>query len=375
MNSIISEIYKVRENLSPAIDRKNTNRYRVVSKENDGSKTAYYFSAPIYNNMTRKAVDMKFDTLENTVYYLASNANITFTEKVKIENSDGACYLSLENPPVSVDEREISYGKEKIYPTANGIAIKSDIKDQKLFKLLIEVSKPFTELRANNKYFALMKEKFRPFFTVSAIGTADQNGNIIAPARLNCQKISDRKYIITVIPCTHQGKYVLIEANMYEPKLFQDTTVESNNPKLNNAFGSIAFIGSTKEFGEQWLYSRPDLSKMPELMDRKISRAVLHIPMLNCSVVELVASKVASRFCSFGSNWSNKKPESAALPCPTVRHGYIDLDILPMIADSDGYLTHNEGFILKAKKKNAGFSVIATGDNYFAPQILEINYR
>lgn len=35
----------------------------------------------------------------------------------------------------------------------------------------------------------------------------------------------------------------------------------------------------------------------------------------------------------------------------------------------------SEGLIMKYKVKGSGFSVIATSDGYFAPQILEINYR
>lgn len=54
---------------------------------------------------------------------------------------------------------------------------------------------------------------------------------------------------------------------------------------------------------------------------------------------------------------------------------YIDLNLMPMLTDTQGRLQRSEGFILKAKKKNSGFSVVATGDNYFSPQILEINYR
>ena len=78
---------------------------------------------------------------------------------------------------------------------------------------------------------------------------------------------------------------MLFEANLYESKQIQDTTVESANPEVNNAFGGTAFIGNTTEFGEQWLYSRPDYSKFSELTDRQIIKAVLHMPKLNRSNV------------------------------------------------------------------------------------------
>jgi len=231
------------------------------------------------------------------------------------------------------------------------------------------------EVRANDKYFALMSERFRPFVVFSCIGTSDANGNIISPAKISYQKITDRKYTASVVPCSSLGKSILIEANLYEPKLFQDTTVESKNTKVNNAFGSIGFIGSTKEFGEQWLYSRPDFTKMSELNDKKILRAVLHLPKLNTGAVELTSSKVTARFCSFGSTWDNKITEASAFNDSLITDYYIDLNMMPVLTDKQGRLQRGEGFILKAKKKNSGFSVVATGDNYFSAQILEVNYR
>ena len=375
MNSILGEICTLRKGTPPAIDYKNSNRYRLVAIEPNGTKTAYYFSSPIYNNRTRKAVDMKFHSKSGVAYAIGSNANITVGSSVRMENAEGFCVISLSEQIARISETEIVYPQKHLYPTTNGIAIRSFCNDGNGCTFSVEISKPFLEIRANDKCFALMSERFRPFVSFSCIGTSDANGNIIAPAKISYQKVTDRKFTVSVIPCSSLGKSVLIEANLYEPKLFQDTTVESKNAKVNNAFGSIGFIGSTKEFGEQWLYSRPDFTKMSELNDKKILRAVLHLPKLNTGAVELTASKVAARFCSFGSTWDNKIAEASAFDESQVTEHYIDLNLMPMLADKQGRLQRGEGFILKAKKKNAGFSVIATGDNYLFPQILEINYR
>lgn len=375
MNSILEEIFLLRKGEAPIIDHQNSNRYRVVATESNGSKTAYYFSSPIYNTKTRKAVDIKFHSEGDIAYATGSNANITISDNIRMENAEGSCVLSLADPISHISEYEILSGTEQIYPTTNGVAIRSHHPLGQSLMFTLEISKPFLEVRANDKYFALMSERFRPFVTVSCIGTSDANGNIISPAKISYQKISDRKYTITVSPCSSLGKSILIEANLYEPKLFQDTTVESKNAKTNNAFGSIGFIGCTKEFDEQWLYSKPDYTKMSELNDKKILRAILHIPRLNRGAVELTTSKVAARFCSFGSTWENKITEASTLNDSQITDRYIDLNLLPIFTDRQGRLLREEGFILKAKRKNAGFSVIATGDNYLYPQILEINYR
>lgn len=62
MNSILGEISTLRKGAPLVIDYKNSNRYRLVAIEPNGTKTAYYFSSPIYNSRTRKSVDI--------IYYL-----------------------------------------------------------------------------------------------------------------------------------------------------------------------------------------------------------------------------------------------------------------------------------------------------------------
>lgn len=375
MNSILGEISTLRKGSPLVIDYKNSNRYRLVAIEPNGTKTAYYFTSPIYSRRTRKAVDMKFHLKGGVAYTTGSNANITIGNNIRMENSEGSCVISLPEHISHISEAEIVCTNKRLYPTTNGIAIRSFSNEGKGCTFSVEISKPFLEVKANDKCFALMSERFRPFVAFSCIGTFDASGNIISPAKISYQKLTDRKYTISAIPCSSLGKSILIEANLYEPKLFQDTTVESKNAKVNNAFGSIGFIGSTKEFGEQWLYSRPDFTKMSELNDKKILRAVLHLPKLNTGAVELTASKVAARFCSFGSTWDNKIAEASSFNESQITDSYIDLNLMPVLADKQGRLQRGEGFILKAKRKNSGFSAVTTGDNYLFPQILEVNYR
>ena len=64
MISVFDEIAMLRKDAPIEIDQRNHNRYRVVLDEQDGSKTAYYFSTPIYNNRTGKLVDMRFHEKE-----------------------------------------------------------------------------------------------------------------------------------------------------------------------------------------------------------------------------------------------------------------------------------------------------------------------
>lgn len=244
MKSILNEISVLRGAKPLTLDTTNKNRYRVEAIENDGSQTSYFFTTPIYNEETRKGVDMNFHAYNDSFVCLGSNAKITANKSLRMENQAGCCEIVLPDRPTMNAEGSLFCEGLTLSPTTNGIAIKSDFKKQKELILILEVDNPSLGIRANGRYFALMREKFRPFLIASCIGTTDEGGAIIAPAALNYQKISETRFLLSVLPTTLDGVSVQLEINLYEPKLFQDTTVESNSPNTNNVFGTIGFLGT-----------------------------------------------------------------------------------------------------------------------------------
>lgn len=376
MQSVLWEIAKLRRDSPIIIDYHNSNRYRLVVQENSGTKTAYYFSTPIYNKRSRKMIDVKFQSNGGAIFSTGSNANITVSKNVLMENSEGSCSIELPQKCNLISPQEVHCGNMVLIPTTNGVAFKSALKTNEKATFTVEVGQPFLNVTANDKCFALMKERFRPFVVFSCVGSVDATGNVIAPAKIEYQKLTDKRYRIAVSSMSPLAQSVLFEANLYENKLFQDTTVESMNPSTNNAFGSVGFIGNSSAYGEQWLYSRLDYSRIPEIMDKQIQKAVLHMPKLNQSKVEFSAYKVSARFCSFGSNWNNKIPGEAPVSDSSSQSGYQSLDFTSLLVDGrTKTITKSEGLVLKPKIKGAGFSVVATGDSYLAPQIMEINFR
>lgn len=376
MQSVLGEISKLRRGSPIIIDYHNSNRYRLVVQESNGTKTAYYFSTPIYSRRTRKMIDVKFQSNGDAIFSTGSNTNITVSRNVLIENAEGSCYIELSQNCNLISSQKVRCGSMVLIPTTNGVAFKCALKTNEKATFTIEVGQPFLNVRANDRCFALMKERFRPFVVFSCIGTVDTSGDVIAPAKIEYQKLTDRRYRIAIFSTSPLAQSVLFEANLYENKLFQDTTVESMNPSTNNAFGSVGFIGNSSAYGEQWLYTRLDYSRIPEIMDKRIQKAVLHMPKLNQSKVEFSAYKVSARFCSFGSNWNNKIPGETPVSDSSSQNGYQSVDFTSLLIDGrTKTITKSEGLILKPKVKGSGFSVIATGDSYLAPQIMEINFR
>ena len=374
MTSIVSEIMKLRDGIPFEIDYKNTNRYRVVVVETDGSRTAYYFGTPIYHCETRKVVDLKFHRCGEGICSTGSSATIHYGEDIELVDTYCRCRVSLGRGIRYLTEKELVCGDGRIYNTTNGFVCRMPCRDQSAFVMTLDVDTAFAEIRANDHYFALMTEKFRPAFVCSAIGTVGEDDEVVAPVRMSYQKITDRRYAISFTPCTSRGEGILFEFNMYEHKLFQDTTVESHHPQVNNAFGSVAFLGETKELGVQWLYSRPDVSCLPELFGKTIKRAALHMPRLNHTAIAMKALKLTTRFCSFGSTWDNRVSSSDPLANSTAESDYVMMDVTEVLVDKHGHFSPLEGMVLKPQNRNDGFSVIATGDCYFSPQILEVAF-
>ena len=375
MFSPIHRIYEFRKSPVLSFDRQNSNPYRVVCNEENGSQTAYCFSAPMYESKSKKALDMKFRKNGEEIHFAGSGADVTFADAVTMKNKQGFCRLSLPQRARFLSDQELLCGDGRIFGTTNGIAYKIPLTGEQSDSVFLEVDKPFMEVRTNNHCFALMREQFRPFVTVTCIGTVGTSGDVIAPAKVTYQKQNDRTYELSFKTGSPMGKWVLFEVNLYEPKLFQDTTVESNHPKMNNAFGSVCFLGQTKECGEQWLYTRPDFSKIKELYDKRILKAVLHIPKLNKEFIGATAYKLPSRFCSFGSTWQNKIAAMSAAAVATADADFMHLDLTNLLTDKHKRLSATEGFILKPQHPLKGFCVISTGDSYYAPQILEINFK
>lgn len=375
MDSLLQEIRKIRNNRSIVIDHKNSNRYRISLIEQDDSKTDYYFSAPIYNSVTRKALDFKFCKKDGYAYYNGSDCDIKFSNNITMKNKEGTCKILTDKNITFASENELRFGKNFIYPTTNGLMFKIDISEEQPMFFDFEIDRPLMQIKCNEKYFSFMSEKFRPFITVSCIGVANLHREIVTPAKLSYQKLSNKKYRLMFTHNCNLGRWILFEANLYEPKLIQDTTVESANLKSNNAFGGTAFIGNTSDFGEQWLYSRLDVSKMADYSDKKIIKAIAHLPKHNLQNAQLVALKTTARFCSFGSTWENKIPSASMVAYSTTDNGYQNIDITSIISDSNGRFIKNDGIIIKPKNKGSSFSVLSTGDSCYAPQIYEINYK
>lgn len=370
INTVLNEIKYLRGMQGFLIDRRNQNRYTVVVKEDVGY-TAYCFSTPIYNDSSKKLIHLGFEKTKMGYIFDGSNARMTICQnRCVLERKDGAAVITLDKSPAILGFDVAPTSNVTAIPSLNGL--KFIVKGNSLRFSLKHTSRQ-EYIRFNPSCFTVMREAFNPFLSISALYAEDRNGTF-SPVEIKYAHQGNQNYEIQLSHDIPNGQF-LFEVNLYEQKLFQDTTVESIHPDDNNVYGAVGFIGKTKLHGEQWLYSRPDFSKIPNLTSR-VDKVLLHIPILNGSLENIDVYIPQKRFCSFGSTW-NKRVEMSNKVTSSYNDGkYITVDVTSMFTEkSNRVLTYNEGLILKKPKGKNNSIVISTGDCYSAPQILEVKFK
>ena len=353
------------------IDRRNSNRYRVMVKEPLGH-TAYCFSTPIYNSSTRELICPAFEKINNGYSLKGTNGTISVCQnRCVFENREGRVIISLEEAPTIKGNELQTQSNVAVAPTLNGIRFV--IKGSRL-NLMLKSEIKQEGIIFNSTCFSVMSDKIKPFLSVATLYASDGKDRFL-PVEIRYQDKGSQMYEMSLSHEIENGSF-LFEVNLYEAKLFQDTTVSSLRPDTNNVYGAVGFIGRTKEFGEQWLYLRPDFSKIPELTSEQIEKALLHIPVLSGSYESVDVFVPEKRFCSFGSTWNNKVNESARILSSDNNGRYLSIDATTFFTNPNNQnLVYNEGMILKKSKGKNNFIAISTGDCYSAPQILEIKLK
>lgn len=376
MNSIFEEIEKLRSGRCVNIIEPLTNRYTVLCQETDKTKTAYCFSVPVRSIKTNDVVDLRFHHSKYGSVFYGSEAKITVTDRVEMINQHGRCDVVFQGKVSKKTEAAVYINHNdhclELRPTLNGLLFIMDYDNiQSQPTINLHLDRFFGSTHANGKFFSIMREPLVPFVTVSCIGVINAQGSVLAPCELHCEKVGDLEYALTFSSANKTSARIAIEVNIYEPKLFHDTTVESLHPEENNSFGGVAFLGESKSFGEQWLYSRLEISNIAHLQSKKITKAILHIPKLSRCVTPLTVNRISTRFCSFGSTWQNKIAITDPVAESSASNGYHHLDVTRLLGNLN---KKYDNFVIRAKSIGNPV-VIPTGDSFYAPQILEVQFQ
>lgn len=368
MNSALNEILTLRKQEPIKLDYHNRNRYRIIVKESVG-KTSYCFSTPIYKQ--DGSVVRRDFTEENGLYrFEGSNARVVIKGGlIVLQNSEGSASFHFPFKSLLHQNDGLVGENVRITPTFNGLLITAK---QSELTFDFHTDCKFERTRYCEKSFAVMQEEFRPFCLVSPLYAQKSDGTYIP---LTIEHTEEDHDTFGIVLSAEEADQITFEIALYEPKLFQDTTVDSRNPDENNAYGVAAWIGRSEAQGEQWLYSRPDFSKVPELYGYGIRKILLHIPCHQGMENTPSVYAPEMRFCSFGSTWNNKIGQTALTINPTAGDGYLTIDVSNVFMDTtEGWLRYTEGLILRPNGIECAPCLLSTADSYAYPQILEVQY-
>lgn len=373
-NSVLDAVRELRGDNDFVINRSNVNRYRVVLHEPDQAQTAYYFSAPIYDAETRTLAPLRFRPEKGYYTLRGTNGTVSvFGNTICLKSAYDRICCAFDGGALALSNRILMGEGVAIHPTLNGAAVK--IRCGKAGTTVrIRTEKPYYNIRVNSKCFALMQEPFLPVMTLSGIGAFLADGKLCGGVKISFQKISEREFSVWFCNPSGAERYIWFEVNLYEPKLFLDTTVESGNPAENNAYGSTAFLGSTRSFGTQWLYTRPDYTILADVLGREIERVLLYVPMYSGGDARLSWVTLPRRFCSFGSTWENKVEFDNHFYESSAVGRYHILDLTDTLVNPVTHMLElPEGWVLRVM--HGGYTAVSTGDSSFYPQILSVRFR
>ena len=386
--TLLNEIKKCR---SKNIDiLRNSNRFRVMCKDGENQISAYYFSCPVYRGTDNRMITLDFVQNENKYTFIGSNAIVVVGGKISISNAVGQVTLEGLNiagikklmcKDIFGDIRNSLYCENAdeeivLFPTCNGIALQITAKSEEILKRIkLTTDKKYT-IWGNGRYSALMIEERQPFITVNSMCALNHFNSTIFPifCYLNeCSGGYDLDVKLNKTDSLQDKISYIFTIDLYAAKSIFDTTVESANPDMNNSYGSTAFIGNSSFFNEQWLFARIDPLQLLDLKYFSLKSALLYAKKYTDGQINLDILRMNTPWCSFGNTWNTKTESGTLINKVRLNKNYLCADITEVVR---AMFLHNgepdAGIVIKPERVEEGAAVIATADNYFTPQILEI---
>ena len=325
------------------------NPYALFLEQKTGH-SAYFFSCPIYDR-EGKWIDPTFYR-DDSVF--------------RLKGSSGEIVIDGELIKFYKDNTVISVKTQKeltIEPTFNGI--KGECEGE-VCRIFLHTEERYEE-KFNGRCFVLWTEENAGVLSVSGLYSVAKNG--LKNVEISYQKVPNGYEI--EIKGTKDALRVAFEISLYASKLIFDTTIESDFPDRNNAYGGVAYLVNGEKKEE--LYSRFNLGCLSDLSKEKFERATLYIPVYSKGKSKLQLRAASEPWCSLGLNWMKRIEGGEALKESIVENGYAKFDITRLLKQQLRTANiANYGIIISTDENTP--VVISTGDNYDRPQILRIQF-
>ena len=337
------------------IDMRNRNPYRIVLTGANNSEIIY-FSCPIYSEITKKIIQGIWRETSEGLRFDGINVQVSVEEEcITLKNTSGECNITF-NEAV------------KVVPALNGIMVESECAEI-IIKLRFDIE---GSIISNSNYFVYLKEGLKPFFVFSCL--YGKNKDTLMPLEIKYEQLNSKEYEIR-FKTYKKNKKVCFDMNLYQSKCIFDTTVSSKKCNENNVYGEVAFLGFSKEYGEQWLYARIDPLKLSDIKPEQIIQADYYLPAYKQTQQKLKMHVLNLPWCSFGTTWINKNDSDKAPIYSENISNYKKLEVTHVIKELLKSGEPRNVSVLIRQDAKIGCTVVATGDNYSKPQILRIKVK
>ena len=340
---------------------------------------ANYFSCPICTEKDAKLLTLKYKQMGTRFCGGGSNAEIVY-EQGFLSLQNQFCNVKINLQGSDVFAREVKtdfFGMERecitnekycIYLSLNGVAVQT-----KQEEIKFQFKGDFVVIDQNGQSVSFMANKFLPYLVISPLAERETDGKV---KPLFCEIRAEGEQYKVCFNKENDSE-LLCSFDMYTGKSVFDTTVESKRPNMSNPFGAVAVLGESYECGRQWMYSRPNAELFSELRGMKVLKAELNLFCYTAPSEQISVYKMRDNWCSFGSTWSNRVLPAKLLSMAYKKENYLVADITEVVREivERGFNDRVPGIAILSNSEKHGYEMLATGDNYYTPQIIQIKLK
>lgn len=372
MYSALNDIKKIRRGKAFGGWKYINNPYCIEICECDGSLTHYYFSVPVFSDSGR-LIERAFhsDKTANCFRFEGSNARVIVNNHITVQNDRGACVLHIDPQITKLTQGKLLGKQTRLLPTYNGVLCDFYCRSDHQIAFELEVAADSVTGWGNGQCLAFRSCE-APLASVSFIGAA-KDGEVCSPLSMSVEPLSQNRFHVLISHNDTAADHIVFEFNMHRQKLILDSSVESKDPSFNNAYGSSVFIGNNDWMGNIMLLAKPNGECYSNDLGKKIRFAGLYYSTFHNLKQVPECYSVSKHFCVLGINWNNKPNEEEKQSLTQRGSNYYCYDLTNLFIDPISHvLCIPNGWVQKAALHDQSTTIVATGDSYYLPPILEI---
>ena len=380
-------------------------KYSILYKD-DINRKMYVFAIPVrefendkyylFDNKIHENNDGTFKT-QNKEFNVEFNKN-----SVNLNYTDLNFAIIVDNMGITREENYINtYGeiKETIKysavfdgidmscaPTYNGLLIEFDLLNN-IEKKEITFEIDIDKLKFENDpagYVQIIKDDKQVGLIYQGI-VADNDGNFYTNNIVKIN-IKNKKYYLTVdlstLPQnTSYPAKLAINFDFYCFKMFYDTSVYETIPTTNTILNNVSIFDSKNEKNDGYTYLKYNVRSFTPKKSSLVDSFTFNFYVMSVlENIDIEVYRVKKDWCSWTINWKDKPPFREKLGefnISEIGWHKIDLtDYVKKLIDRNyDKSKDNNSIVLKIKNNSAGYAILASADNTYAPLYFEVNYR